>query len=768
MVVLNGFITKNVPEKLWVTEVTPISPKGVVFDLNDDKLKYAASAVLAKKLSCLESPVASYGTTIISQVPPNITDTKIPLDYRGIYYKDVYFSSNLSKEIESKNPKYRDLVKRYLNRSFDEFFLDQGFNQDRRFFWKTGDEAKIGRVPTQFIQRKGFTARVLPLDSGIFVLQADYRTQIVGGMTVEDMINYMTKKKEVENWREIPVEELNKAIHRVGGSLRATYQRLGKSGAPESTVYIFSHFDTSRTIEDFLIEFHKKRNRHVKNKDQPVVVCRKGKGMWDFIPTHLVPSVSLQNLKNVSATYSKIAQKNAKKSIPFRYEALTEDYLSKCLEIGILDHPIESQAVILSPIVLDVGSGKPIPVSKDLDFDQFYKRKSLYHSPVFKRIVIVTDKQDWNTVEEFVMSFVQDLEGFGVSVSYVDKQFESKRKYSGEVYNREFKDFVSEKVSPEIGKEDLLMIVPPESKHWSGLRKQLKQELTPEDIAIQFIRLNNIKNTKDRDKRLNKPLLLQDIAKMGGTPFVYQFSNILEDAVFIGLDRSYYSRTEDPSVSAAAAVFSNTGEYLFAGTTTLDSRHDDSIKLENLEILVRDIVDRVLKTKPELKKLIVLRDSGPGKFMYLQEEAEICSKVAENMGLTCVFILCNKSAGWRLFDRDSEGNIQRADQFTAVLDYGMENRFILQSTAPLTFDPSADQESPSTTTYEIRENTTELSVTELKELLARCLLAMTRMNMRSWRTCRLPTPLHYADTLAQFCREIGAPWPTKIQRPLFL
>ena len=133
-----------------------------------------------------------------------------------------------------------------------------------------------------------------------------------------------------------------------------------------------------------------------------------------------------------------------------------------------------------------------------------------------------------------------------------------------------------------------------------------------------------------------------------------------------------------------------------------------------------------------------------------------------------MFVLCNKSAGWRLIEKVPEGDVQRAAQFTAILDFGQQNEFILQTTAPLNLNPLQDEESPRTTTYEITVNTTKLSIRELKELLARCIAAMTRLNMRSWRTCRLPTPIHYADMLAKFCREIGAPWPKKILRPLFL
>ncbi|MHA1228230.1 MAG: Piwi domain-containing protein, partial [Candidatus Hodarchaeales archaeon] len=266
------------------------------------------------------------------------------------------------------------------------------------------------------------------------------------------------------------------------------------------------------------------------------------------------------------------------------------------------------------------------------------------------------------------------------------------------------------------------MIIPPDTKkYWDELRSKIKRHITIEKrIPTQFIRLNNIKKTENREKRLNNPLILQIVSKMGGTPFVYQFSNILDNSIFIGIDRSR-SWEDKPSVSCAASVFSNTGEFIYAGTTDLDSRLDDSIKNENLDRLIRDAIDNAIKEYPIIDKVFILRDSGRGKFRYLDEEAVLCLNICKEKNMDCIFVLCNKSAGWRIFEGDVNDEAYRADQYTAVTNFGKKNEFILQTTAPLNLRKTEDRESPRTTTYEIRVNSSEIPNEQLKELLARCI-----------------------------------------------
>lgn len=768
---LNGFPILVIPRKLILTTIGLKPPKDVVLDINDQKLIYKATAVCARKLSTLDQPVASKGLYLISKEKLNLDNVQISLDFRGIYTRNISVFIVSEQEI-SKSDQDHEYYKNYLNRFFDEYLINKGFSQNVRFFWrKDGDEENIGSL---FLQRLGIQIRTVILNNNQYLLQADYSTELLGAKTVKSMIDDLVKKLNVKDWRNLPEKALNSMMFSLGGKVRTTYSIPNFSGEDQRRVYTFSHFMLNKAISDplsdgfSLLDFHKERNRNVKDKDQPILICKSGNTKLKFIPSLTISSVSTKTAKAVSPTLSKIIQNNAKKSISFHYEALKEDYLEDLIADGIIGLPKDLSSTNLAPIIINVGDEKPIKVYKDLDFNNFYKRKKLYKSPEFEKIIIITDKNDWDIIRDFVEIFINDLNSFGLSLVYNEALFSTDLKYGGKAYFREFQNYINETV-PSVSSKDLLMIIPPDSqKLWDDLRADVKKYVTIENRrATQFIHLYNIRNLEGRQKRLNNPLILQTISKMGGTPFIYQFDNILEDSIFIGIDRSR-SWGDRPSVSSATAVFSNTGEFICSGTTDLDSRQDDAIKLENLEKLLRNTLDTVLKERPKVKRVVILRDSGRGKFFYLEKEAELSLEICKEKNLECVFVLCNKSADWRLLEGDPDTDVYRADQFTAVTNFGNDNEFILQTTAPLNIKKSDDRESPRTTTYEIQINSTDLPIDHLKELLARCISAMTRMNMRSWRNCRLPTPIHYADILAHFCGEIGTSWPKDLRRPLFL
>ncbi|MHA1130364.1 MAG: argonaute/piwi family protein, partial [Candidatus Helarchaeota archaeon] len=296
----------------------------------------------------------------------------------------------------------------------------------------------------------------------------------------------------------------------------------------------------------------------------------------------------------------------------------------------------------------------------------------------------------------------------------------------------------------------------------------LTKELTVfKDIPTQQTLASTILNALNNDnieRGYIYPLILQLIAKMGGLPYLFQTGITTPNAIFIGLDRYRDSYGEKPSLTAAAASFSDRGEYLGATSSGFDISSADEFK--DLDTILTELLGDLQRRQISFDCAIILRD---GRIHDMDREISAVIEVLHQFSLEGAYVTANKSSGLRIFegDPDEEDIEPKPDQYLAITDYYDPKSFVIASTQPIIHHGNY-LGTPRPILYTIEKHTIQGDIQLLKADLARGITAFTRMNWISFKGNRLPAPLTFAHKLADLCRKTDVTWSTKLRRPTFL
>ncbi len=763
MYYMNLFPWKNIPNRLYLTEIRPLHDN---IDFSDESkfIIYKHVATLAKRLSTLEKTIASKGAYLILE--SNVDEIKVSVDLfiSGMLLKNVGSEIINTEEIcfNSTNMEY---FRNFLNRKLDHLMEEEGYLQNKRFYWKP-DREHIKKLDNKFNVKRGIVARTLVFPDGAAYLLADYQTHYYSKLTIWDVIKNIMDKRKVSSYNELDPISLgflrNKATE-------AKYRIWKTYGYWEYESVRIHSIDLTKSVaktklegkDITILEYHKKAGRKIEPEDQPVLTVRRGKFLLTQVPSLLREIPSMENLKRYNQRTSTVAARISRLDPASRFFEI-EDSLLFLLDKAIINYP---KAVQVSTFIPQITMNNDfIEIKKDNDFRQFYSKGKLTKIPNWKSIHIFYDIRQIAELDDFIKELKKIISKFKLKITWVKHEFESSLKLNREPFFRDFKEYILNE-SKNLNNTDLVI--------WAidGHNKQfyndIKFKLTVQkDVSTQQILINSIKTALDNDSLkfgYVNPLFPQLVVKMGGLPYLFQAGITMNNTIFIGLDRYRDPKKEKPSITAAAASFSDHGEYLGASSTKFDALATDDFL--DLDKILSELFNDFKKRDIEFSNVILLRD---GRIHSIEEEVNTVFDTLEKYSLKGAFITANKSSNLRIFKGDSLDNIEEIpEQYIAIHDYYDQKSIVISSTQPIiSHGHSLGTARPML--YTIEKTNITNSIDQIKGDLARAITAFTRLNWTSFKGNRLPAPLSFAHNLAGFCSDLEVKWRTDLKRPTYL
>ncbi|MHA1434398.1 MAG: argonaute/piwi family protein [Candidatus Heimdallarchaeota archaeon] len=760
MYLLNYFPIKNIPEKLYLTQIQPVH-ESVSFNEEKDYVIYKLVALIAKELSTSDRVVASYGHFLISEAPLVKIEKNVDLYVQNILISNVNVDIQHSEEINLSNTTYLEHFRNFINKKIHHELESEGFIQDERFYWKPSD---IIKLTDKFHMKRGYLVRTKIFPTGKGFLEIDRSSQYYSKSTIWDTINDLVKKKGLESWRDLDSKDVGFLRNK---SVKAIYPIWKAGGYWKYHGVKIKEIDLSRSISDKIegkefspLEYQLNLKNQIEPTDQPVVIYG-WKDPLSHIPSLLHEAPSLETLKRYSQRASTKASKISRLDPQSRAFEIWE-FTQNLVEKGFIDEPMPIPANDFYPKI--TMKGTYLEIKNDSDFARYFSLGKIAKDPNWKKIEIFIDQRLESSLQEFTTEFKLVLNRFKLNIEIEIRPFISKLVMHGEPYNREFVKFIKEKTTNTPNDTLITWVV---EKHNELLYNTLKYDLTVRrGLATQQIVYENINKAINNGTLISgyiNPLFVQIIAKMGGYPYLFQEGITTGETIFVGLDRSMDSYKEKPSVTAAASCFSDYGEYLCSMSTKLDASLTDDFK--DLDILLTDLISKLKDKKINFKRIVLLRD---GKIRNMNAEIDAIFTTLAKLNIEGAFITANKSSKIRLFKGNSLLDVEQfPEQYLSVTDFYDEMEFVITSTQPII----AKGESLGTARpilYRVEKTTIKDEIKFQKKDFTRACIAFTRLNWRSLKGNRLPSPLMFAHELAKFCSDLETKWPIDINNPLFL
>jgi len=756
---LNFFPWFEKPKRLFLTEVRP-KHSDIEFSDDIDYLLYKHTANLAGKLSTIDETIASKGKFLISELPIEDLSDNIELFAGGMLFKDVGSEIIGINEVELNNAS-AEFFRNFMNRKLDHYMEEEGFIQNGRFYWKP---EQVKKLDNKFNVKQGVFARTQVFPDQTAYLLADYQTHYYSKLTIWDVIKEILDKNGLSYWKDADPKLFNFLIRK---TVESKY-RIWKGFWLYESVRI-AYLDLNQSINDTpvgekgisILEYHKKAGNKIEETDQPVLYVRQGKHLLSHVPSLLRETPSMENLKRYNPNASKTAATISRRDPLSRYFEI-EQNLEHLLDKNIIGTP--------KPIAVDTFYPQItmatdfIEIKIDSDFIKFFSKGKLAKDPNWENTHIFYDNREEGELTQLLQGLKSITRKFKLKVSWKEHPFESTLKLNGEAYLRDFSNYVLEE-SNHFGKEDLVIWTI--DKHIDNFYSKLKYELTiQKDISTQQLLINSIKNALDNDTLKNgyiNPLFPQLIAKMGGFPYLFQAGITMSNTIFMGLDRFRDPGKKKPSITAAAASFSDHGEYLGASSARFDALPTDDFL--DLDDIITTLLDDLVKRKIDFSKVVLLRD---GRIHNIEDEVNAVFNTLKKFSVNGAFITANKSSSTRIFKGESLDDIEELpEQYLSVYDYYEPNSFIIASTQPI-----LSHGSPLGTArpmlYRIERHNFPDNLNQIKVDLSRAITAFTRLNWASFKGNRLPAPLTFAHSLAGMCSMLESKWPIKLKRPTYL
>jgi len=704
---------------------------------------------------------------------------KEELKYAGL---DINFKVNYKEiKFESDPRLFQQFVERFLILEINDFLRKSGFQTFRRSRYisvrltELVDKSLL--IMNNYKAERFVNLRIITNQNNQKepFLQIDSTSSIEGTTTIWEQLNqYISKNKiSIEQLKENTElqEELNLEFKSNNPRLTTTYSRKLAMGGEKKDLYFFVNFDfnnnpyTRKIVIDnkeiSVSEYYKsKYNIAFEEKEQFIVNVRRaslGGSRRDTIQAIPIPSnliIETPDTKSLerydfSYEYSKftlLSPEDRKKLIDVISSILiANNFISADLEVDIFRTKL--------PELFD---GK----RKFSFYDERDYSGQYLEFPDIKRIKILvfSKTESWfnrnnggtiiNSLKNEIFShlnFVSTDSSNKIENINYEIFFEIQKNWKNTIdrlmHNNKFDAYI-------------IVTSPPSQTFYNYVKRTFSIK---KGIPTQFILFSTLQKLykKKHMKGLAKSLVKQIVVKCGGIPYLLVNNNIKE-TIYIGVDRSRDVFSDKPSLSAGVAAVAPNGEYLGADSTYLDKYTDDFIDIA--EILPR-IISKIKTQCPKAKKLVVLHDGG--KYNITDYELNTAEKITEEENLDLIFLSANKSSGFRAF-KHMNNKFEGFSQPVLIKDLPNDQEdFLIFTTLP-----RHGTQTP--ILYSILKNTTEFSYSEIKVELADDLAGLCSLVWEAMGPTNLPLPLHYADKLAGFCKNIETPWDSEIEAPLFI
>ncbi|MFQ5976830.1 MAG: Piwi domain-containing protein [Candidatus Heimdallarchaeota archaeon] len=465
-----------------------------------------------------------------------------------------------------------------------------------------------------------------------------------------------------------------------------------------------------------------------------------------------------------SEKHSRLASRYSRLDPLSRFYEIDEA-LRPLIDDNIIGFPPTISVEPLAPLNITMGS-KFLPIHSDSDFSHYFSIRKLAKHPDWEETHFFFDKRYEYDAKEFSETLQKRLGYFGIKPEWVEHPFATELVLGREAFFRDFTDFIIDS-SEKLSTKSLVIWCSP--FHNEDSYNTIKRELTVhKDISTQQVRRDNIAAAIQKDllgSGYINPLIPQLVAKMGGFPYLFQKGITASNTIFVGLDRFRDPEKKLPSVTAAAASFSNHGEYLGAASATLDADQTDNF--QDLDKVMKDLLSTITKERTDFSKVVVLRD---GTRLDLSGEIRAVFGVLDEFSLQGVFVTANKSSRIRIFEGDPEEEdiAENPDQYLAITDFYDSHRFVVASSQPIITKSGTPLGTAQPVLYTIEERTNPEPLEILKADLARGIAAFTRLNWASFKGNKLPAPITFAHDLAGLCGKLGTSWSSRLRRPTYI
>ena len=809
-----------------------------------DTVPYAVVATVAHKLNDRKHNrriVASKGRTIISYQERPISDVEVldalvtVLEEKGITGLKIEQKNIRTWSCNSENKEFNSYWGRLLSREIQNTLINHGYIPDT---WLRDNRTVVENI--YLIPKANWiSSRVLNPSLGDYrayrclrlrvkvdknlvgCIIADIETRLRKDKTLWDSLNDTLKAKGItlDDVRQDPKlqREINGLFWRWRPGLTTTYS-LQREGGDKYTRYRFRGFDFDHFIDDpelafdwngrkvTILEYHEANGRTVEPRKQIVVKAAIGTKEYQLPPSLARETTDMRTLERVGA--SRDALLKAKIS-PMDRIIILALQLKPLFDEGIINpvlRPVESWT--LGQAAYLIAGNKSITLTEKKT-NLFAKNKKIHAWEGISSVFILLPDSTIGSRVSGVQTLSNELEktlNAYCTANNSPKITMTNDKYKGNDTESQATSIVKrvKAFQTDDPSQYLVIIFFNDASDTEGtLRAQIKGKLTlMKEVPTQFVKLSTIDKTLDqlRDdpnamKYLAMMLAFQGLVKLRNVPYILSLNKDYPETVFIGLDRSYDTHGDRPSVSGGVAAFGTTGEFIAGASSTLSSDMGDEIPIASL---VQQLLPKIKKKKPNTQTIVVLRDGGVGT-RDLTATIDEVKEILEEKNIKLIFLTTNKSSNVRVFNFDldpaldatalkylnpllatnkypvrtiaviktkyksqlkthlgiNSPDLQLKEPTCTKDPFNPENAFILVTTKLVQMRGAGTQRPLH---YEIHKNTTDLNPEETIEMLASCLSGLCFTVWESLVPTRLPSPLHYAHKLAKLCSQARTPW----------
>ncbi|MHA1222024.1 MAG: Piwi domain-containing protein [Candidatus Heimdallarchaeaceae archaeon] len=820
-----------IPIKLYLTKVS--------FDEKKIREMYASFvysqvSILSYKLSKKNRLVAASGTFLVSEEPIDKDEIEKSFGESDKLYSDFYKDADKPKALFSGDKNWLSYCKPYVHRKIKQLLLDNKYIPVH-FFEKARKQAsewhlvssvedersKIIEISLpsfgrgQYKIRRGLRIQLVDDEQRNLYLKTDVKSAFFSELTLLDLMKlYLDERsltyedirknsnyqKEIEAW-----------FWRRNPALKPTYEFYSETGKPQQNCFFVS-FDWDLPITEYpggkgetVYEYHKKRGRILKDKEQPLVLVRfkRNQKPWPYPIELIKESPDYRFFKRIGVSEEVL---NNTKIQEFE-RLLIAEYLIFPLKPILKNVPIEIEGFMPENLL------RIERTNKGPNETELYSKRTMNYQMMemgdFEKVAIIypdvtllTPKQE-DTLNEMINNLQRDL-----TKTLTINKVTTKEKINEHLNLRNCDGSIKslESLFAEFSANDysLLTIIVSSKTKYDWLK--IKELSIRYKILTQVI---NFENYQDSDKD-SKPFYIRNtiyqmVFKCGGIPYYVQNLAGKPGYLYLGLDCRQAS-DEKAGVRAGTCLFLPNGKYLMGMIgSTFDGDKSDFINPE--AIITPEIKEKIrnLIEKNEVKHLVILRDGGytkdnlPG---FIENELKAIRRIAKDLKISYSYVTVNKKENHRFYnftssnqqylsrdfpdlweDLDIKG-ILTDPQNTRLSRLNLSlKRNLRKLSIDLVVEPPIAIKSPyrndsfylmttrptrgtaTSISYTVLE--TQLNTDELIEQLIGDLVALSRCVHETISPTRIPSPVFYADKLANWIAKVGKTPPQEFNTKVF-
>lgn len=657
----------------------------------------------------------------------------------------------------------------FLNRIIDSIGKKLGFKRQGQFLFDTRDilELREKRIAftTQSSAYLGWYRGVRELADLFLIVDPKFGIKSRNNLW-EETKSYLSYLKQDPY---APDSDALQRINRIyRGSIVVPEYEMGRSPGKR-----IMEFDYSKTVDDesetsdgawrgIPAEYQESLGRKVHDHKQPQVRVKRNDGVIEpHVPELLRITRNLENLKRRAKSAGDVKGimnifrpepgVRARMTVKF-VNTINKPTLAQNMKLSI--EPLWIEVENFHPVLLEWANGKVLKIKQDKDFYKAFKSDQYQYlrTKSIDDVLMIVPEEKEKVLTTYCNELIEVSNRKGQKLPF--PEIISIKECNYDNYSELFENGTLDL------KRDLILTFKLKEND-EGLYNLIKKKLVSDlgvpsqnitighaEAVVQKLNSSDPMRCGDALTALNL-LAMQIVAKIGGAPWKFHEPISREGTMFLGLDAYHDVFRLQPSAAAAVSIFDSTGEYEFGSATKFQRIGREQI--EKLGQLTRSAIENYKKHKGDVPSYIIAFRHGVAPTFSLDDEMTTFRDIMGKYGIShYVLIMTTQRTYIRMYSAETKDwrKAKHPIPGSAVIGYPfMSNQYLLQESEALGFG------TPIPILYTILINEIPFNIKDYVRMSA----WLSRHHWASGRAVRIPVPIRYADQLAHFVGDIGAP-----------